>query len=59
MKNAESPFETTQLLGPDDILLKQVLVTYRKIRGKVYMTTVERTFSEDDYDDSETTEILD
>jgi hypothetical protein len=54
----ESPFKITQFLPPDETLLKQVLVTYKKIDGKICMITTERTFSENDYDDSEITEFL-
>ena len=50
----KSPFNT-QFDDPRPGLIRQELVTYEMIKGKLIRTTVVRNFFDDDYTDSMTT----
>lgn len=54
----DSPFKYSSLLPPTDGIIKQELITYEIVDGRFTKTTVVRKFYKNDYDDSQTNEVL-
>lgn len=55
---SESPFTFSELMPPTPGILTQEVVTYMKQGGNIVKITVKRNFTDDDYTDSMTTEVL-
>jgi hypothetical protein len=54
----DNQFPYSQLMQPDGNILSQEVITYVKRDNKIVKIVVNRTFTEDEYDDSMTTEVL-
>jgi hypothetical protein len=54
----DNPFVYSQLMEPSENLLSQEVITYMKRGDYIVKIVVNRKFTDDDYDDSMTTEIL-
>lgn len=55
---SESPFTFSELMPPTPGILTQEVVTYMKQGDNIVKITVKRNFTDDDYTDSMTTEVL-
>lgn len=54
----DSPFKYSNLSNPAPGLITQELITYVKRDNRLVKITVKRNFTEGDYTDSMTTEVL-
>jgi hypothetical protein len=54
----DNPFTYSSLSNPASGLIAQEIVTYMKRDNQIIKITVKRNFTEDDYTDNMTTEVL-